>query len=1046
MLRGIKSRVFVATMLIPAVSGLQAEPLGYAFTYQGQLVQDGVPAHGLFDLEFALWDSEFAGTLLDVRTLELQPVTRGLFAVSLDFGMNVLDGRTLWLEVSVRPHASGSVYTTLEPRQRLAPSPYALALPGLRTQQNNDSPNLVGGWNQNDVTEGVVGATIGGGGGVLSDPLPNRVTDNYSAVGGGVANVAGNDDDSTSGAAFATVAGGHSNQAANWGSFVGGGHLNLALGNESTVSGGSRNEAVGSSATIGGGQANEALGVSSSVGGGGLNAAWGDFAVVPGGWSNQAGGYFSLAAGRRAIVRDATTTGDANGDEGTFVWADSTDADFASTGPDQFLIRAGGGVGIGTNEPSSALSVVGNANFSGKLGIGTDVATADLDVVSSSPLSTTVNVVNTSSAQRFLFQVNGNDPGSPNREGNLEIIAFGPDSIYNVLTATPDGAVGIRTSSPRNAFSVDGVADFAGPVGIGTATPTAHLDVVSSHTNGTGLDIKNTASAQRFLLQVNGTTPGGLNREGNFEIWGTGASGNFNVFAATPEGNVGIGTQTPAESLSVDGVVQSMAGGFKFPDDSVLTSADGANIWAKNGTAAYYNDGLVGIGTSSPGYRVPNTKFEVLGGHVAIGNNFGVFSSNAAGDGIGAGFDTGHDDTLDLYAGGSKRVRFTAAGKVGIGTDSPAEMLSVAGDALFTDKVRIGNSALGYTLTNTALEISEGNIMLGNAGGIVTVNSAGTGIGAGFRTGTSGDLYLYGNGAVRMHIAPDGKVGIGSSPPSHRLTVGGAIQSTSVGFVCPDGSTLSSAEGANIWSKNGSSAYYNDGNIGIGRSDPQDEVDILNGDITLDTGASGSSALRFRYDGALRWTFLYRSWATNEFGLYNESAGTWGMTFRTDTNYVGIGRSDAQHPLHVGTGPSNGNGAHLTAGGVWTNGSDRDSKQRFEPIDTADILAKVVDLPLSRWQYKGEEPGVRHIGPMAQDFYVAFGLGASDKYIGTIDADGVALAALQGLHERLRQKERELDELRKEKDARLAAHEERLAELTRRLSRVEDELHRLKPD
>jgi len=248
---------------------------------------------------------------------------------------------------------------------------------------------------------------------------------------------------------------------------------------------------------------------------------------------------------------------------------------------------------------------------------------------------------------------------------------------------------------------------------------------------------------------------------------------------------------------------------------------------------------------------------------------------------------------------------------------------------------------------------------------------------------------------------------------------------------------LAAADGANIWSKSGASAYYSGGNVGFGTSNPQDKVDVLNGNITLDTGASGSGALRFRHDGALRWTFLYRSWATNEFGLYNESAGKWGITFRTDTNNVGIGRTEAAHPLHIGTNATNGNGAHVTAGGVWTNGSDRNSKRGFEPIDTAVILQQVVGLPLSRWQYEAEAEGVRHIGPMAQDFYAAFGLGESEKYIGTIDADGVALAALQGLHAQLRQKEEEIAALRTETDAQLAAHEARIAELAGRLQRLE---------
>jgi len=121
----------------------------------------------------------------------------------------------------------------------------------------------------------------------------------------------------------------------------------------------------------------------------------------------------------------------------------------------------------------------------------------------------------------------------------------------------------------------------------------------------------------------------------------------------------------------------------------------------------------------------------------------------------------------------------------------------------------------------------------------------------------------------------------------------------------------------------------------------------------------------------------------------------------------------------VGTDATNGNGAHVTNGGVWTNGSDRNSKRNFEQLDKRSILARVVELPVTKWQYKGEDEAIRHIGPMAQDFRAAFGLGGSEKHIGTLDADGVALAAIQGLHQIVKEKDDHIVSL----EARLAALE-----------------------
>ena len=99
--------------------------------------------------------------------------------------------------------------------------------------------------------------------------------------------------------------------------------------------------------------------------------------------------------------------------------------------------------------------------------------------------------------------------------------------------------------------------------------------------------------------------------------------------------------------------------------------------------------------------------------------------------------------------------------------------------------------------------------------------------------------------------------------------------------------------------------------------------------------------------------------------------------------------------------------------------SDRNAKEHFEAIDSQAVLAAVARLPIERWSYKGEP--VRHLGPMAQDFAAAFGLGADDRHIFTLDAAGVALAAIQRLYAlaqaqqaRLELLERELASLRGE--------------------------------
>ena len=95
-------------------------------------------------------------------------------------------------------------------------------------------------------------------------------------------------------------------------------------------------------------------------------------------------------------------------------------------------------------------------------------------------------------------------------------------------------------------------------------------------------------------------------------------------------------------------------------------------------------------------------------------------------------------------------------------------------------------------------------------------------------------------------------------------------------------------------------------------------------------------------------------------------------------------------------------GARLASGtGAWAAYSDRNGKHAVEPVDPHDVLARVVAMPIATWQWTAEAGRVRHMGPMAQDFKAAFELGDSDKQIVTVDADGVALAAIQGLNAKL---------------------------------------------
>ena len=98
-------------------------------------------------------------------------------------------------------------------------------------------------------------------------------------------------------------------------------------------------------------------------------------------------------------------------------------------------------------------------------------------------------------------------------------------------------------------------------------------------------------------------------------------------------------------------------------------------------------------------------------------------------------------------------------------------------------------------------------------------------------------------------------------------------------------------------------------------------------------------------------------------------------------------------------------------GGGWLVQSDRDSKEDFQSVDSDEVLERIAELDIPSWRYRAQVNPTRHIGPMAQDFYASFDVGEDPRHINTVDADGVALVAIQGLLRRLEVQERRLSQL-----------------------------------
>jgi hypothetical protein len=453
-----------------------------------------------------------------------------------------------------------------------------------------------------------------------------------------------------------------------------------------------------------------------------------------------------------------------------------------------------------------------------------------------------------------------------------------------------------------------------------------------------------------------------------------------------PDGKVGIGTSSPTEQLTVAGIIYSTTGGIKFPDGTIqTTAATGAAAWALNGNAITAGQFLGTTNNMALEIKVNNARALRLEPNDTSPNIIGGFSGNSVTSGVvgatisGGGASAATNRVTDSY------------GTVGGGHNNQA------GNA-DTDTTNAPYATVGGGDINTA----SGFAATVGGGWHNTANIDYATVGGGKDNTASGDYATVGGGLDNTASGSWATVGggAGNTASGWAATVGGGQANTAIG----DYSTVGGG-----WT-NFASGWA--ATVGGGVDN------IAAGDLSFVVG------LRAKNTAAHPGVFLFAD--SNNFDFPSTAANQFRVRVTGGAQFV-LGIDGSGNPTWT---------CSVVSGSSWACSSDRNLKENLALVDGRNVLAQLSALPIYTWSAKGGDPAVRHMGPMAQDFYSIFRLGTDDKTISTIDLDGVALVSIQALYQMSLEKDKKIEQLTKELEE-LRQKAAQLEELQRRIEQLE---------
>ena len=548
--------------------------------------------------------------------------------------------------------------------------------------------------------------------------------------------------------------------------------------------------------------------------------------------------------------------------------------------------------------------------------------------------------------------------------------ATSPSVTFVGMGMTGSGASGTATVSGGVVIgvSVDNAGSgYAPPINITIAPPPAALGYATywSHDNTSASGSQPTSAVNLPVANGLFMVPLGDTNQANMAALPANVATNDSVHLRIwfNDGTNGFAQLTPDQPLTAApyALVAQRAAQLEGTSTGPVTLNNAANSFSGNGA------GLTSVNATTLG-GLSATNFWKLGG------NAGTTTSNFLG--------TTDNQPLELKVNNQRGLRLEPT------ADAPNVIGGYSGNFA-------SNGVVGAFIGGGGTGISP-NIVGGNYASVLGgYGNTASGI---VSTAMGYDTYAIGNVSTAMGFA----------------TYASGDSSTAMGVEAEASGYASTAMGFETSATN----YYSTA-MGF-RSRANGNTSTAMGSYTTASGNS-STAMGYQakamHDGTFVWAggniYDFPSFTTNRAQFYAQNGLSVDyFSQRNDgggTKWILLG-AEGQFP---GQCIATYTTAYLSSGGAWVSVSDRNLKTNFTTVNAQDVLNRLCRLPVTAWNYRTEGDGIRHLGPMAQDFSAAFGLnGSDDKHIASVDESGVAFAAIQGLNQKLEQKETEITELK----------------------------------